>query len=42
MRIDNRYVFTTQTNGMDTVKTPMDLFKEEQIDNDLNAVDNCE
>ena len=36
---DNVYGFSTKTNGFDPVKSPMDLFAEEFIDNDLNAVD---
>lgn len=36
---DGKYLFTTQTNGMDTVKSPMGMFKETEIDNDLKAVD---
>lgn len=39
MRLDGEYVFSTQTNGYDTVKTPMDLFSTETIENDLNTVD---
>ena len=38
--IDNgRYMFSTQNNGSDTVKSPMGLFSEPLIDNDLAAVD---
>lgn len=33
------YHFATQNNGQDTVKTPIDMFKEELIDNDLKHVD---
>lgn len=36
---DGKYLFTTQTNGMDTVKSPMGMFSEAEIDNDLKAVD---
>ena len=36
---DGKYLFTTQTNGMDTVKSPRGMFKETEIDNDLKAVD---
>ena len=39
VRENGEYLFTTQNNGNDTVKTPMDLFQTETIDNDLNAVD---
>lgn len=34
------YFFRTKTNGMDSVKTPIGMFTEEQIDNDLLIVDN--
>lgn len=37
--IDGRHVFTTRNSGTDTVKAPMDMFGESQIDNDLAAVD---
>lgn len=36
---DGRYMFATQTNGMDTVKSPMGMFEQVLIDNDLKAVD---
>lgn len=36
---DGRYQFSTQTNGMDTVKSPMGMFENTLIDNDLKAVD---
>lgn len=36
---DQHYYFTTQTNGMDTVKSPMGMFEQQQIDNDLKMVD---
>jgi hypothetical protein len=36
---DGKYQFSTQTNGQDTVKTPMGMFPEPLIDNDLKAVD---
>jgi len=36
---DGHYFFATRNNGSDTVKTPMGLFKDERIDNDLAAVD---
>ena len=34
------YFFRTKTNGSDPVKTPMGMFADEQIDNDLLLVDN--
>lgn len=36
---DDKYGFKTQTNGSDTVKSPIGLFDEEFIDNDLAFVD---
>jgi len=36
---DGEYFFTTQNTGYDTVKTPMGMFKTEEIPNDLKAVD---
>ncbi len=35
---DGKYGFTTQSNGADTVKSPIDMFPPE-IDNDLKMVD---
>jgi hypothetical protein len=37
--INGQYVFSTKNNGSDTVKTPIGLFTDEHIDNDLMAVD---
>lgn len=36
---DGKYQFTTQTNGQDTVKSPIGMFADPLIDNDLKAVD---
>ncbi|MBQ7129348.1 MAG: ATP-binding protein [Clostridia bacterium] len=36
---DGAYFFTTQTNGQDTVKSPIGMFEEQIIDNDLKMVD---
>jgi hypothetical protein len=36
---DKRYVFSTQSNGFDPVKSPMGLFDSTFIPNDLAAVD---
>lgn len=36
---DGKYYFVTQNNGMDTTKSPMGLFEEARIENDLAAVD---
>jgi len=37
--INGQYLFSTQNNGSDTVKTPMEMFSDEHIPNDLAAVD---
>jgi hypothetical protein len=37
--INGQYLFSTQNNGLDTVKSPMGLFDNEHIPNDLAAVD---
>lgn len=36
---EGRYVFSTQNNGFDTVKSPIGLFDSADIDNDLSLVD---
>ena len=36
---DGKHVFITQSDGTDTVKTPMEMFDTAEIDNDLKAVD---
>lgn len=36
---DGKYVFSTRNNGTDTVKTPIGMFEQDEIDNDLKAVD---
>ena len=36
---DGKYTFRTQTDGMDTVKSPIGLFTDTEIDNDLKFVD---
>jgi len=36
---DGQYQFATKNNGSDTVKTPLGMFDEPYIDNDLAAVD---
>jgi len=37
--INGQYVFSTRNSGSDTVKTPLDMFPDEHIPNDLAAVD---
>lgn len=36
---DGKYLFATQTDGNDTCKSPMGLFRTKYIDNDLKMVD---
>ena len=36
---DGKYQFSTKNSGQDTVKSPMGLFDDALIDNDLAAVD---
>jgi hypothetical protein len=36
---DGHYYFKTRNSGHDTVKTPMGMFADEKIENDLKAVD---
>jgi hypothetical protein len=38
---DGQYLFATQNNGSDTTKSPMGLFDEAFIDNDLAEVDSA-
>jgi len=37
--INGQYLFNTKNNGLDTVKSPIGLFEDDQIDNDLSAID---
>ena len=36
---DGKHVFRTQTDGSDVTKSPMGMFKDFEIDNDLQLVD---
>ena len=36
---DGKYTFITHNSGFDTVKTPLGMFKDDEIDNDLLMVD---
>lgn len=36
---EGKYIFHTRTDGLDVTKSPMGMFEEEEIDNDLKAVD---
>lgn len=37
--VNGNYLFSTQTNGQDCCKSPIDMFAEQQIPNDLASVD---
>ena len=37
--VDGQHIFITQSDGRNTVKTPMDMFEQNEIDNDLKFVD---
>lgn len=37
--MDGQYLFSTRNNGSDTVKTPMGLFADDYIENDLAKID---
>jgi hypothetical protein len=39
--INGQYLFATQTNGQDCCKSPIDMFADQHIPNDLAAVDNA-
>ena len=39
--INGQHVFSTKNSGSDTVKTPMEMFADEHIPNDLKAVDDA-
>lgn len=39
LRINDSYIFATQNSGSDTTKSPLGLFDDEHIENDLAAVD---
>lgn len=38
---NGKYLFSTKNSGADTVKSPIDLFAEDQIENDLQQVDSA-
>ena len=38
---DGKHSFITKTNGLDVTKTPIDMFNDLKIDNDLKLVDNA-
>ncbi|MBV8060811.1 MAG: AAA family ATPase [Alphaproteobacteria bacterium] len=39
LRINDQYIFATQNSGSDTTKSPLGLFEDEHIENDMAAVD---
>ena len=40
MKLDGKYVFATNTDGLDVTKSPIGLFDTDYIDNDLQFVNN--
>ena len=38
MKLDGKYVFATNTDGLDVTKSPIGMFDQEYIDNDLQLV----
>lgn len=40
MKVDGKYVFATNSDGLDVTKSPIGMFDEIYIDNDLQLVDN--
>lgn len=38
LKLDGKYVFATNTDGLDVTKSPMGMFDQEYIDNDLQYV----
>ncbi len=40
MKLDGKYVFATNTDGLDVTKSPIGMFEETYIDNDLQLVIN--
>lgn len=39
MKVNDSYIFATQNSGSDTTKSPLGLFDDEHVENDLAAVD---
>lgn len=39
LKINDSYIFATQNSGSDTTKSPLGMFDDDHIDNDLAAVD---
>lgn len=40
IKYDGKYMFRTQSDGFDVSKTPIDMFENEMIENNLKLVDN--
>jgi hypothetical protein len=40
LKNDNRYVFATNTDGLDVTKSPIGMFEETFVDNDLQMITN--
>lgn len=38
MKLDGKYVFATNTDGLDVTKTPIGMFEQTYIDNDLQVI----
>ena len=38
LKLDGKYVFATSTDGLDVTKTPIGMFEETYVDNDLQMV----
>lgn len=39
MKLDGKYIFATNTDGLDVTKTPIGMFELDRIENDLQYVD---
>ena len=39
MADNDKHVFRTKTTGADVTKAPIDMFEDEEMDNDLKLVD---
>ena len=39
MKLDGKYVFATNTDGLDVTKTPIGMFEQTYIENDLQQID---
>ena len=41
LKVDGKYVFATNSNGLDVTKSPMGMFETDYVENDLQLVDNA-